>query len=292
MSPFLLKGDTKSDGVATDGLTCVAYAESRFPVDGSGNVIPPVQGSAVPDADPPDGGPVTSGGAFGGQGQWQIQVPDAGNYFVGCSFPFNPSVIAWEGPLMATPHTSKQGWTSIQTFGNTRSIVGTTVAAGSNGVTLPTGTIDVLNTAGFSSGPGHILIYHPSAPKVANLVAYTALSGGNSLTGCTGGSMTLATNDWVLQAYLNGANRRLIFASIGVRLVATSDTAYAWAFAQIGGTLTQVAVTGIDAWQPTGTNEFYAALDFPVDPGGSYGLYGVATGTASISANAWTEADF
>lgn len=71
---------------------------------------------------------------------------------------------------------------------------GTTIASGSNGVSLPTGTINVASTTGFNI-PGSITITIGSNTTV---VAYTNIAG-NSFTGCTGGTGTLATGNVVGQ---------------------------------------------------------------------------------------------
>ncbi len=74
----------------------------------------------------------------------------------------------------------------------------TTVAAGSNGQTLPTGTINVASTTGFPSS-GSLLINGPSAASTTMLVAYTGVTA-TSFTGCTLGAGTLATNQVVTPA--------------------------------------------------------------------------------------------
>lgn len=68
---------------------------------------------------------------------------------------------------------------------------GTTVAVGSNGVVLPTGTINVASTAGFpSSGP--LCINFTSGTPQSTALSYTGITS-TSFTGCTGGTGTLAT---------------------------------------------------------------------------------------------------
>lgn len=65
----------------------------------------------------------------------------------------------------------------------------TTIAAGSNGVSLPTGTINVASTTGFPSS-GTIFVTTGAGTQT---VAYTGVSGGNQFTGCTGGTGAMAT---------------------------------------------------------------------------------------------------
>lgn len=71
--------------------------------------------------------------------------------------------------------------------------VSTTIAIGSNGASLPQGTINVLNTTGFAT-PGIASIVSSNGVQI---VSYTGTSGGNQLTGCTGGSGTLTTGNTV-----------------------------------------------------------------------------------------------
>lgn len=69
----------------------------------------------------------------------------------------------------------------------------TTIAAGSNGATLPQAIINVLSTTGFPSA-GTIYVASTAGVQV---VAYTGVSGGNQFTGCTGGTGTLSTGGTV-----------------------------------------------------------------------------------------------
>ena len=304
MSLFLLKGDTKVNGVATDGLICVAYLESRFPVDGNGNVIPPMQGQAVPDANAPDGGPVTSGSAYGGQGQYQIQVPDAGNYFVGCSTFFNPSLIAWEGPLMATPHTSLQALALSNAYTTpTRQLAPTiSVASGSNGNVLPQSTIFVNTTTGIPTS-GLAALFNVSLP-INTIVSYTSVTGGGtpSLNGCTGGTGTLATGQFVFApTYQNSTRRRMLLITVvltvgAVNSASASSSIYATlagAFGETAATLVQNPLTGTAV-----ASTHWIPLTVIVDPDGFYAASGSSAGSGSSSSmpsvpgfNPWIEMD-
>lgn len=76
-----------------------------------------------------------------------------------------------------------------QTTATTRT---TTIAAGSNGQTLPQSTINVASTAaftGFSSGD----TVHLNTSFGYQAITCTGTSGGNQFTGCTGGTGTLST---------------------------------------------------------------------------------------------------
>jgi hypothetical protein len=81
---------------------------------------------------------------------------------------------------------------TLEIQGNTTAAGQTTVAAGSNGVALPTGTINVASTAGFTRS-GQILVTISGAQV---LVSYTGITA-TSFTGCTGGTGTLATSQAV-----------------------------------------------------------------------------------------------
>jgi hypothetical protein len=68
-------------------------------------------------------------------------------------------------------------------------LITTTIAAASNGQTLPQATINVAGTTGFPPGPGTISIN-------GTTVNYTA-AVGTTFTGCSGGSGTLTTGELV-----------------------------------------------------------------------------------------------
>ncbi len=70
----------------------------------------------------------------------------------------------------------------------------TTVSAASNLATLPTGTINVVSTSGFSTS-GTILIQSSAGPQT---VTYTNVTG-TSFTGCVGGTGTIITGSIVAQ---------------------------------------------------------------------------------------------
>ncbi len=63
----------------------------------------------------------------------------------------------------------------------------TAIAGGSDGMTLPQPTISVATTAGFPTSGVAIID--------GDYVAYTGVAGGNTLTGCTGGTATMHTGD-------------------------------------------------------------------------------------------------
>jgi len=73
----------------------------------------------------------------------------------------------------------------------TKSGVKTNTTATTSGLTLPQASIAVASTSGFASS-GTIVIITSAGPQ---LVTYTGTSGGNTFTGCTGGTA----------AYVSGA---------------------------------------------------------------------------------------
>jgi phage tail sheath gpL-like len=70
----------------------------------------------------------------------------------------------------------------------------TTIASGSNNVALPAASISVASTTGLPTS-GTVLI-----GTLNTLVSYTGVSGGNTLTGCSGGTGTLLTGQTVTNA--------------------------------------------------------------------------------------------
>lgn len=92
----------------------------------------------------------------------------------------------------------------------------TTVAAGSNNVSLPTGTINVASTAGFASA-GTVEV---TTSFGVQLVAYTGLSGGNQFTGCTGGSGVMTAGGAITDGLKIGMSGLMVGASgsLGTRV--------------------------------------------------------------------------
>lgn len=71
--------------------------------------------------------------------------------------------------------------------------VNTTIAVGSNGASLPQGTINVASTTGFPTN-GTILVVTSFGPQV---VTYAGVSGGTQFTGCSGGTGVMTTGNAV-----------------------------------------------------------------------------------------------
>lgn len=85
--------------------------------------------------------------------------------------------------LSDTPPTGTTGFRDIAC-----GATATTITVASNGVALPTGTINVVSTAGFPAS-GNILV---TTNTGVTTVAYTGVTG-TTFTGCTGGTGTMAT---------------------------------------------------------------------------------------------------
>jgi hypothetical protein len=87
-----------------------------------------------------------------------------------------------------------------QNFMHPLNAASTTVAAGSNGVALPTATINVASTTGFDPS-GFLVITGPTGAGIDSVVRYTGGGGGGTqFTGCTLGTGSLATGQVVKPA--------------------------------------------------------------------------------------------
>jgi hypothetical protein len=143
------------------------------------------------------------------------------------------SVAPLGGPSTATSTTSftvaNANWIPNQWASRTLQITpSTTVAAASNGATLPQGTINVGSTTGFAAS-GQVYVG-------SNLVNYTGVTA-TTLTGCTGGILTMFTGQGV-QAVVptlaritaNGINSLTIADSVtGSALSVAPTVGHNWA---------------------------------------------------------------
>lgn len=89
----------------------------------------------------------------------------------------------------------------------------TTVAAGSNAVTLPTGTINVASTSGFPTS-GYVLITGSPGTGIDTVVGYTGVTG-TSFTGCNTAGTTvphtnISTGTLATGQVVTGANCRFM----------------------------------------------------------------------------------
>lgn len=76
--------------------------------------------------------------------------------------------------------------------GSTVTVTSTTITASSNGVSLPTSTINVVSTAGFATSG----IINVTTSAGSQAVSYTGTTG-TTFTGCTGGTGTMSTGGFV-----------------------------------------------------------------------------------------------
>jgi hypothetical protein len=122
----------------------------------------------------------------------------------------------------------------------------TTIAAGSNNVALPTGTINVASTTGFSTS-GTIFVVTTTGPQ---LVTYTNTTG-TTFTGCTGGTGTMTTGNAVTAATVIVASTAG-FAPSGIINVTSSTGSQIVAYTGITGTSFTGCTSG-GITPPTGT---------------------------------------
>lgn len=101
----------------------------------------------------------------------------------------------------------------------------TTITSGSNGVALPTGTINVVSTTGFDT-LGSLSINGPPGSGISTRVEYTGKTG-TTFTGCTVGNGTLATGQVV-----KPSNETITLSQSGLYLLNTSTAFNAHATGQ------------------------------------------------------------
>lgn len=157
-------------------------------------------------------------------------------------------------------------------MGGSAAAAATTVASGSNGATLPQGTINVASTAGFLNA-GTLQIG-------ANQVAYTGKTG-TTFTGCTGGTGTLSTSQAVY-GLVHGQNAVVIYADASVDLNGGTKTIDGKTFGSTRARVADPMDTGatqliIDTRTLTGTNN---ATDSAVI---SYGRGGASKWSAGLN---------
>jgi hypothetical protein len=269
------------NGLATDGLICDAFNEETWFPSSSPVANTPEPGT--PDATD------TSGllGASGVAGQFLITTPKSGSYWIATYNSWDPTVIAWVKAI-THPHTNLAGWTNVSSILSSGQ---TTIAVGSNGVALPTGTINVANSGAFNSAtwPRYALIlvsagnYQP--------ITYTGVGTG-TLTGCSGGTGTLATGQGVYVATVAALYRRFVsitaFCAGGPTLASRATVT---PISTINGNTFALAAVGI--LQSAGLSEkgnFGAA--FPCDPSGYYAFQTILSGSGSVTSISGTYVDF
>ena len=120
----------------------------------------------------------------------------------------------------------------------------TTIAAGSNGLSLPQSTISVASTASFPN-PGVINVTTSDGIQIVN---YTGVSGGNTFTGCTGGTGTMSTGGAVNNPIILTINSNLPHTYItGQRITVSghltnTNANGTWTITQVSST--QLALNG------------------------------------------------
>jgi len=97
---------------------------------------------------------------------------------------------------------NNQNFTLDNSAGNGAFVGATTIAAGSNGFSLPQATINVASTAGFPSS-GVIYVITSGGAQTVNYTGTT----GTSFTGCTGGTGVMSTGGAVTTGLGNGCPR-------------------------------------------------------------------------------------
>ena len=97
--------------------------------------------------------------------------------------------------MIVPGYDAPTGWVNIP---NSETAFSTTIAAASNGVSLPTSTINLASVTGLYATSGTVSITTSAGVQMVN---YTGISG-TSLTGCTGGTGSMSTGGTVTQAVL------------------------------------------------------------------------------------------
>lgn len=122
--------------------------------------------------------------------------PTSGSFIVGTST--GQHIVTYTG-VTATTFTGCSGGTGTLTTGNlvNANARATTIAAGSNGVNLPTGTINVASTTGFPTA-GTLIVTTSAGPQFVNYTGVTA----TTFTGCTGGTGTMSTGGTITNVTL------------------------------------------------------------------------------------------
>jgi hypothetical protein len=126
-----------------------------------------------------------------------------GNPTIDFTFPtahetdFTPAQTDRAGDAFVSPNGFSFATAFKYDDGSGIALVNTTIASGSNNQPLPQSSISVVSTSGFNA-PG---IFTVTIGSTQQVISYTGTSGGNTFTGCTGGTGTLLTNQEVDQVY-------------------------------------------------------------------------------------------
>lgn len=139
-------------------------------------------------------------------------------------------VLGGQAPLLVGSTVTVVSTTVAPLSNTTVLSQATTIAAGSNNVSLPTGTINVASTTGFSTS-GTIFV---TTTAGSQLVAYTGTTG-TTFTGCTGGTGVMNTGGAVTAATVHVVSTAG-FATRGVVNVTSSTGSQAVSYTGITGT--------------------------------------------------------
>ncbi len=159
--------------------------------------------------------------------------------------------------------------------------ISTTIAAGSNGLSLPQGTINVASTAGFPAS-GQIYVTTSTGTQ---LVTYTATSGGNQFTGCTGGTGVMSTGGAVNPAVSYTGITPVSFTgcSGGAGTMASNNTVSGGPFNQV------VTYTGVSGTAFTGCSGGLGTM-FTGNSVGNTGFFNTFPTQGSVYINTTTGA--
>lgn len=163
-----------------------------------------------------------------------VNFPTAGQFFVNTG---NGAQLITYTNVTATSFTGCTGGSGSTSVGGSLftsfspASNYTSIAAGSNGQSLPQTTINVASTTGFPSS-GYIYVTTSNGFQVVN---YTNTSGGNQFTGCSGGTGTMITGDAIVLAFAPTGTVN-VTSSTGTNVVTyTGTTATTFTGASGGG---------------------------------------------------------
>jgi hypothetical protein len=182
----------------------------------------------------------------------------------------------------------------------------TTIASGSNGVSLPTGTINVASTTNFRSA-GKISV---TTSGGAQTVTYTGKTG-TTFTGCTGGTGSMSTGGAVSQTAVYGGSRnadsataashtdgepvqqriiRAHFTALRGAIIATETKIGSGASTPASGQFFKGTGTGTSGWSALTSGEVTTALGYTPPSGtGTGGTYTKWTGSGAVGNALLTE---
>jgi hypothetical protein len=158
--------------------------------------------------------------------------------------------------------------------------------------TTPTLPASATNLEGWSAAANFTRTM-PVAAVTATLsaVQYTSADTTHFL-GCTGGTATLHTGDAVIQAFMNGPNRRQVTLASTAAVTGSTQSSQIFGYSTVTGSLQLITSAGITSWAGTFPCSLTESETLPVDPGGVYGFWPVVTGGGTLPVVAsWTEVD-